>query len=60
MPLLLSRFCRTGYSAQWRNAATLEGKAIEASLGIKVIKSKSVTWDWKYYLGPRTAKGKET
>ena len=40
----------TGYTAQWRNAATLEGKSLEASLGINVIKSKSVTWDWNFTL----------
>jgi len=38
----------TGYYAQWRNAATLEGKSIEVSLGIDVIKTKSVTWDWNF------------
>ena len=38
----------TGYYAQWRNAATLEGKSFEVSLGIDVIRSKSVTWDWNF------------
>jgi TonB-linked SusC/RagA family outer membrane protein len=30
----------TGYIAQWRNAATLEGKSFEASLEIQAIKTK--------------------
>ena len=38
----------TGYEAQWRNAATLQGKSFEASLGINVIKAKSVSWDWNF------------
>ncbi len=32
----------TGYIAQWRNAATLEGKSIEATLGVQAIKKKDM------------------
>lgn len=35
----------TGYEGQWRNAATLQGKSIEANLGMQIIKKQALTWN---------------
>jgi len=35
----------TGFSTQWQNAGRLESRALEASLGIKLISKKNLKWN---------------
>jgi TonB-linked SusC/RagA family outer membrane protein len=46
----------TGYSAQWRNAATLQSKSIEASLGINNLKVSNVGLHFNFTIDKVTQK----
>jgi TonB-linked SusC/RagA family outer membrane protein len=49
----------TGYSAQWRNAATLQGKSIEASLGINKLNVSKVGLHFNFTIDKVTQKVKK-
>ncbi len=49
----------TGYIAQWRNAAILQGKSIEATLGVQAIKTKKVNLKFNFAFDRLRQKVKE-
>jgi TonB-linked SusC/RagA family outer membrane protein len=49
----------TGYSAQWRNAATLQGKSIEASLGLSKLNVSDVALHFNFTIDKVTQKIKK-